>query len=153
MEIKIDLDIEEIIEDCIDNEDNFRNQLRESILFSIKQQVLQSISKELLEDLRKEVEKDMPNLVAEHFGNWLKEWRFTSCGKEVNVREYLESIFRNNTAYLYGTSIESYIKNFAEKFSTELKNKYDLSFAALIVKNMADQKLLCDDKLAELVKQ
>lgn len=73
--------------------------------------------------------------------------------QEVNVREYLEHIFRSNMPYLGGTSVRSYLEDFAKNFSKELKQKYDLSFAALIVKNMADQKLLCDDKLAELVKQ
>lgn len=153
MEIKINLDIEDIVEECISDEDNFKNELRQSIVRSVRQQILNEIGSQLVQNLKAEVEADMPELVKEQFGNWLKDWRYNYNGKEIDAKEYLEHIFRNNICYKYGTSINSYIEDFTKNFSKELKQKYDLSFAALIVKNMADQKLLCDDKLVELVKQ
>lgn len=48
--------------------------------------------------------------------------------------------------------LEDSIKRTAKAFAEDLKKRYDLAFAALIVDNMRQQKLLADDRLAELLK-
>lgn len=64
--------------------------------------------------------------------------------KEFVVKYFTESVERSH--------VSENIERFVKKCVEELKNRYDLAFASLIVKNMKEQKLLADDRLAELIK-
>ena len=71
--------------------------------------------------------------------------RFVYCNYLLELQKYDK--FLENEKLSFENA-----KKLLEKCVEELKNRYDLAFASLIVKNMKEQKLLADDRLAELIK-
>lgn len=49
-------------------------------------------------------------------------------------------------------NIETMVESKAKSFVNELRERYDMAFAAFIVDNMRKQNMLKDEKIAELLK-
>ena len=93
-------------------------------------------------------------MIRETFLEWFKTGKVKINSKdEVSLDEYLTHYFTQQTGYTYTTTAKSYVEDFAKKFAKDLRERYDLTFAALIVRNLQEQKLLNDDRLAELIKK
>lgn len=69
-------------------------------------------------------------------------------GDCITVEEQVENSFRDFNAR---NGIINHINIYCEKFAKELKNRYDMAFAAKIVQNMIDQKLVKDEAIAKLL--
>ena len=69
-------------------------------------------------------------------------------GDSITVEELVENSFRDFNAR---NGIIKQINEYCEKFAKELRNRYDMAFAAKIVQNMIDQKLVKDEAIAKLL--
>lgn len=155
MVLKVEIDLEDLTQDLFNDEDyNLKQGVIDSIRGQVVSQIKTNCREQIESTIRCLVEQKMGVLIRETFLEWYKNGEIKVSGNEnMKVQEYLEKRFTEQSKYSYDTTVSSHVKSEIEKFTKELKNRYDLSFAALVVKNLADQKLLADDKLAELVKK
>lgn len=155
MILKVEIDLEDLTEDLF-NDDEYS--LTEGVVSSIRREVVAEIKRNCQEQIQTQirsiVEAKVDVLIRETFLEWFKtgKVKVNSC-EEVSLEEYLIHYFTEKTGYTYTTTAKSYVEDFAKKFAKELRDRYDVGFAAMIVRNLKDQKLLADDRLAELVKQ
>ena len=154
MEIKVNIDLEDLVYDMVRDEEW---NLSEALMASIKSQVVREIKEHCKTSIeitiKSYIEERIGELVKTSFNEWLDQGNVKYNGKDIPLQEYLNKLFTERTGCAYNYSVRDYVENFAKGFAKDLKDRYDLTFAALIVKNMQEQKLLCDEKLAELTKQ
>ena len=154
MKVEVNIDLEDLVYDMVDTEDWH---LKEALASSIKSQVVREIKEHCKTSIevtiRSYIEGKIGELVKASFNEWLDQGNIKYNGKNIPLQEYLNNLFTERTGYAYSCSVRDYVENFAKGFAKDLKDRYDLTFAALIVKNMQEQQLLCDEKLAELTKQ
>lgn len=157
MILKVEIDLEDLTKDIF-NDDEYS--LTEGVVSSIRREVVAEIKRacqdQIQTQIRSIVEAKVGVLIRETFLEWFKSGKVkvnSSSSEAVSLEEYLLKYFTEKTGYTYTTTAKSYVEDFAKKFAKELRERYDVAFAAMIVRNLKDQKLLADDRLAELVKQ
>ncbi len=155
MILKVEIDLEDLTHDLFNDEEY---SLKEGIISSIRNDVVFEIKKTCSEQIQAQirsiVEAKVGVLIRETFLEWFKTGKVIINSKdEVSLDEYLTHYFTEKTGFTYTTTAKSYVEDFAKKFAKELRERYDVAFAALIVRNLKEQKLLADDRLAELLKQ
>lgn len=154
MILKVEIDLEDLTKDLFDD---YEYSLTEGVVSSIRREVVAEIKStcqdQIQTQIRSIVEAKVGVLIRETFLEWFKTGKVKINSKdEISLNEYLTHYFTQKTGYTYTKTAQSYVEDFAKKFAKELRERYDVSFAALIVRNLKDQKLLADDRLAELVK-
>ncbi len=155
MILKVEIDLEDLTKDIF-NDDEYS--LTEGVVSSIRREVVAEIKRTCQEQIQTQirsiVEAKVGVLIRETFLEWFKTGKVKINSKdELSLDEYLTHYFTEKTGYTYTTTAKSYVEDFAKKFAKELRDRYDVAFAAMIVRNLKDQKLLADDRLEELVKQ
>lgn len=155
MILKVEIDLENLTQDLFEDE---RWSLKEGVISSIRHDVVAEIKKncdeQIQTQIRSIVEAKVGVLIRETFLEWFKTSKVKINSKdELSLEEYLTHYFTEKTGYTYTITAKSFVEDFAKKFAKELRERYDVAFAAMIVKNLKEQKLLADDRLAELVKQ
>ena len=155
MVLKVEIDLEDLTQDLFNDEEY---SLTEGVISSIRNQVVVKIketcSEQIQTQIRSIVEAKVGVLIRETFLEWFKTGKIKINSKdEVSLNDYLTYYFTQQTGYTYTTTAKSYIEDFAKKFAKDLRERYDVAFAAMIVRNLKEQKLLADDRLEELVKQ
>jgi len=127
-------------------------QLDEALIEAIKSTVL----RELVSHFRPDIDKMFHAIVDESakyaIGNRIKTALddIVSGGKivpygtkePVFIRDHLMSVFSNNTGWSNPTK---QMQDLAKSAGDQLKKRYDLTFATLIVENMKQHGLLKDD--------
>ena len=155
MILKVEIDLEDLTKDLFDDDEY---SLTEGVVSSIRREVVAEIKStcqdQIQTQIRSIVEAKVGVLIRETFLEWFKTGKVKINSKdEISLNEYLTHYFTQQTGYTYTKTAQSYVEDFAKKFAKELRERYDVSFATLIVRNLKDQKLLADARLAELVKQ
>ena len=155
MILKVEIDLEDLTQDLFEDEGY---SLKEGVISSIRHDVVTKIKEncgeQIQTQIRSIVEAKVGVLIRETFLEWSKTGKVkVSSSEAVSLEEYLLKYFTEKTGYTYTTTAKSYVEDFAKKFAKELRDRYDVAFAAMIVRNLKDQQLLADDRLAELVKQ
>ena len=154
MILKVEIDLEDLTKDLFDDDEY---SLTEGVVSSIRREVVAEIKStcqdQIQTQIRSIVEAKVGVLIRETFLEWFKTGKVKINSKdEISLNEYLTHYFTQQTGYTYTKTAQSYVEDFAKKFAKELRERYDVSFATLIVRNLKDQKLLADARLAELVK-
>ena len=155
MVLKVEIDLEDLTQDLFNGEEY---SLKECVISSIRREVVVKIketcSEQIQTQIRSIVEAKVGVLIRETFLEWSKTGKIKiNSIDEVSLNDYLTHYFTEKTGYTYTTTAKSYVEDFAKKFAKDLRERYDVAFAAMIVKNLKEQKLLADDRLEELVKQ
>lgn len=76
--------------------------------------------------------------------------RYSSKPVVTTIKDLVMNYFSNEVE---SSRVSDSVERIAKDFVKELKNRYDITFASLIVKNMKEQHLLADDRLSELIKK
>lgn len=155
MILKVEIDLEDLTQDLFEDESY---SLKEGVISSIRHDVVAEIKRncgeQIQTQIRSIVEAKVGVLIRETFLEWFKTGKVKINSKdELSLEEYLTHYFTEKTGYTYTTTAKSFVEDFSKKFAKELRERYDVAFAAMIVRNLKEQKLLADDRLAELVKQ
>ena len=125
--------------------------IRETVS-KIKELILDKYYDKIQEATEKKI-SEMTEKILEDFKNSDEKFIY----RPKRYEDPVETTFKEFVAKYFTESVErshvsENIERFVKKCVEELKNRYDLAFASLIVKNMKEQKLLADDRLAELIK-
>lgn len=159
MKLNIILDLEEenifdyYDEDC---ESTLATALRDSIKTEVIQHLKGLMRKNIQESIEHVVEEHIKELTAkviEDFSNsdeTFSFWDYNGKTTEGTFKDMGKMHFSRTFANSYS---QSTTERCAKQLADELKKRYDMQFAALIVDNLKKHNLLADDRLAELIKK
>jgi citrate lyase gamma subunit len=138
MVLKVEIDLEDLTQDLFNDEEY---SLTEGVISSIRNQVVVKIketcSEQIQTQIRSIVEAKVGVLIRETFLEWFKTGKIKINSKdEVSLNDYLTYYFTQQTGYTYTTTAKSYVEDFAKKFAKGLRERYDVAFAAMIVRNL-----------------
>lgn len=130
-----------------------KREIINEVVYRLKSDILKDANKEIKEAISSAM-KDKVDKIIDDFKNdnetfEIKE-AFNSEPKTVHFKEFVKNKFTFEFNNSYNVAK---INTAAKEFAKELRERYDFTFASLLVKNMQKQKLLADDKIAELLKK
>ena len=154
MEVTITVDLGDIAYEVYDRggrfKDEFINQVRYAIVSELKEQCSNEIMKKISEPVKAQAKEVAENIAKELLEKDLTTHQFrvdSYSDKTSTIQELIE----RQVGYSLNSDLTDYLNRKAKEYVTELRNRYDLAFASLIVQNMREQKLLADDRIAELL--
>jgi len=153
MEMKFEINLEDVFNDAVVNEDSLAESIKKQVINLVAHDIELKCKKDYEHMLKSMVQEQMQSIITDSFNKWKDEANVLYNGERLKADTYIEKLMTGLAGSMYGQTLRSYMEEFSQRFARDLKKRYDMSFAAMVVRNMAEQKLLRDDKLEELVKQ
>lgn len=157
MKVTVDIDLDDIINESFYNESSFKTEFTDTVKCAVvnelKEQCADAVLKQIVEPMGKQI-KDVSDAIAKEildsdFKTRKFKFRIGYSSKEATVEELITDVMNDSMCDRILKSLESRAKEIVE----DMKKRYDMAFASLIVDNMRKQHLLADDRLAELLMQ
>lgn len=148
----------EVADFYIDSEDgydfNLEENLKKHIITDVTNQIWSSISQKVEEHITRKVKADVEEKMYRFMNISIEEIiqteKIKKDGKEITLVEYIKDHFQNRNSY---RNADEVITREAEKFSKEMKNRYDLLFASQLVAKMSNAGMLKEDVAKILLEQ
>lgn len=146
------------LEDLYLEEENINESVKKALVNSIVYEAQQKVKKQISDMLDVCIRETITNKIGELTNKIMLE-KFDENAeivydnynkKAMPIKDYVSKCFAENFSRY---SMQDVIKRECECIAKELKQRYDMQFAALIVDNLKKQRLLSDDRIAELLKQ
>lgn len=157
LNVTVDLDDIEIGDFYEDGDLTLSEIIKKEIISQVTTNVRKAVLEKYHEDIEVAVEKNVSELtekVLKAFENSNETFEYTPIYSSKPVVTTIKDLVMNYFAKEVESSrVSDSVERIAKDFVTELKNRYDITFASLIVKNMKEQHLLADDRLTELIKK
>lgn len=159
MKLNITLDLEEKnIFDYYDEDcgSTLATALRDSVKTEVIQHLKGLMRKDIQESVEHVVEEHIKGLTAkvlEDFRNSDETFSFWDCSGNTTKGTFKDMVKMHFSRAFNNSYSQSTTERCAKQLADELKHRYDMQFAALIVDNLRKQNLLADDKLEELIKE
>ena len=127
--------------------------LKEYVSKKVLDQIYQTIDKKVEDHIAITIKKEIDNKLYYKINQKISELIATENifidKKEISIADHIKNVFQTNTGW---RSPQEAIREFAQKFGNECKQRYDLAFASQIVAKMNENGLLKDD-VAKLILQ
>lgn len=161
--IKIELDLDDIIEDIKqDTAESVSNEeatpkltLKDYVLRHLQYTLSNKISQDAKEQLQKLckdfIDDNLQLLINNQVQDWFKQPTINVYGKTTSLEEYVTDRIENRMSNTFQQSFENICNTIADKTAKELSKRYDLQFATAIVNKMAENNLLKESKVKELL--
>ncbi len=157
MKVTVDIDLEEVIDESSFRETSFKKEFTESLKYAIvaelkeqcKDATLKQISEPVIEQTREIAEAVAKDILEADLKTHKFKFRINYSDKEATIAELIDDVVDKWTK----ENIVNIVQKKAESLVAEMRNRYDMTFAAFIVDNMKKQNLLADDRLAELIRK
>lgn len=154
MKIQVELDLEDVFNDAMYDEVSLKEEFTSSVRHMIvrelkdrfKNELMKEISNPILDKLIDIARESMNDLVENASEKKYKFW-IDYMEEELTVDE----LIRGRIKKIVDDNVETMIISRAKSFVDELRKRYDMAFATLIVDNMRKQNMLKEDKIAELL--
>ncbi len=157
LNVTVDLDDIEIGDFYEDGDLTLSEIIKKEIITQVTTNVRKAVLQKYHEDIEVAVEKNVSELtekVLKGFENSNETFEYTPrySRKPVvtTIKDLVMNYFSNEVE---SSRVSDSVERIAKDFVKELKNRDDIAFASLIVKNMKEQHLLADDRLTELIKK
>lgn len=166
MEIKVNLsDIYPEVDGCNNHEggcefDSIKDAIKNEITYAIKDEIMKQIGEDLKAAIKEAVkEKVLLHLdikIKKKVRQLMREGTITPdrySNNPIKITNHIENLFKSNGNWLAEGEIflKEHTTEVARRFSLDLKNKYDMIFAAKIVDNLGKAGLLKDEAVKKLV--
>lgn len=153
MKLKVEVDLEDLYLDEETINESVKKALVNSIVCETQQKVKGQIEEMLDVSIRQIITDNIGELtrkiMLEKFDENAEIIIDRYNGKTAPIKDYVLQTFAESFGRF---SMSDVIKRECERIGKELRNRYDMQFAALIVDNLRKQQLLSDDRIAELLK-
>lgn len=155
MKVTVDIDLDDIINESFYNESSFKTEFTDTVKFAVvnelKEQCADAVLKQIIDPISNQI-KDVSDAIAKEildsdFKTRKFNFRIGYSSKEATIEELITDVMDDSMRDRILKSLESRAKEIVE----DMKKRYDMAFASLIVDNMRKQHLLADDRLAELL--
>lgn len=117
---------------------HIKNQVVMTIERSIKEKVEEHIARKVKADVEDRMYRFM-NIAIEEI---IQKEKLKFDSKEMTLAEYIRDRFQNRSNW---QNADESIRKAAEKFGTEMKNRYDLLFASQLVAKLNNEGMLKED--------
>lgn len=159
MKLNITLDLEE--ENIFDYYDeDCEGTLATALRDSIKTEVIQHLKGLMMKDIQESIEhvasehiKELTAKVLEDFCNSDETFSFWDCSSKTTEGTFKDMVKMHFSRAFNNSYSQSTTERCAKQLADELKKRYDMQFAVLIVDNLKKHNLLADNRLAELIKK
>ena len=161
--IKIELDLDDIIEDIkhdtveavCNKEDTPKLTLKDYVLrhlqYTLSNKVSQD-SKAQIQKLCKDfIDDNLPLLINNQVQDWFKKPTIKIYNETKSLEDYVAEVIAGKINYSFSQSFEKLCNTIADKTAKELSKRYDMQFATVIVNKMAENNLLKESKVKELL--
>lgn len=161
--IKIELDLDEIIEDIKEDTAESVNNKEAIPKLTLKDYVLRhlqyTLSNKVSQDSKEQIQKfckdfvdnNLPLLINNQVQDWFKRPNINVYGKTTSLEEYVTNMIEKRIHNTFQQSFEGICNTIADKTAKELSKRYDIQFATAIVNKMAENNLLKESKVKELL--
>lgn len=161
--IKIELDLDDIIEDIKqDTEEAVCNEeatpkltLKDYVLRHLQCTLSNKISQDSKEQIQKLckdfIDDNLPLLINNQVQDWFKKPTIKIYNETKSLEDYVTERIQGRMNNTFQQSFESLCNAIADKTAKELSKRYDLQFATAIVNKMAENNLLKESKVKELL--
>jgi hypothetical protein len=124
-----------------------QGKIMESIDEDLKKSILSAVKEKVLLHLDIKIKRKVRQLMRE---GMIQPSHYTS---PIKITDHIEKLFKSNGEWLKEGEVflKRHTEEIARKFSEDLKNKYDMIFAAQIVDSLGKAGLLKDDAVKKLV--
>lgn len=155
MKLTVEIDIQEIIDDsCYDEisfKEEFTHALKQTIVAELKERCKDATLKQISEPIIEQTKDIAEGVAKEILEADLKTHKFNfKIGyntKQATIAELIDDVVEEWTR----KKIVDIVRDRADKLVEEIRNRYDMTFATLIVDNMRKQNLLADERIAALL--
>ena len=155
MKITVDIDIQEIVDESSYSEITFKEEftsvLKSAVVDELKERCADAVLKQIQKPVFEQTKEIADGIAKEIIESDLKtrkfEFEINYNTKTATIGELIETCIDK---WARGRIVEMVQKQ-AKDLVEELRKRYDMTFAAMIVDNMRKQKLLADDRIAELL--
>lgn len=161
--IKIELDLDDIIEDikhdtveAVCNEEATpKLTLKDYVLRHLQYTLSNKISQDSKEQIQKFckdfVDDNLPLLINNQVQDWFKKPTIKIYNEKKSLADYISEVIERRINFSFGQSFENLCNTVADKTAKELSKRYDMQFATAIVNKMAENNLLKESKVKELL--
>lgn len=157
LNVTVDLDYIEIGDFYEDSDLTLSEIIKKEIISQVTTNVRKAVLEKYHKDIEVAVEKNVSELiekVLKGFENSNETFEYTQRYSSKPVVTTIKDLVMNYfLREVESSNVSDSVERIAKDFAEELKNRYDTTFASLIVKNMKEQHLLADDRLTELIKK
>lgn len=155
--LNIKVDVSDLQDELWDSSGDLSEAFTNSVTYAIIEELKKKHKEQIEKEIKDYISKSLPSLCTSQLKAWAKNpmvdnEEYGSDQKEVPLSEYIYSLINDRLSSWVAKDIQNSIQRKAKEITEELKKRYDIAFASLIVDNMKQQHLLADDRLAELIK-
>lgn len=155
MKVTVDIDLDDIISESFYNETSFKTEFTDTVKCAVvndlKEQCADAVLKQIAEPIGEQIKGVSDAIAKKILDSDFKTRKFTFrigySSKEATIEELITDVMNDSMRDRILKSLESSVKEIVE----DMKKRYDMAFASLIVDNICKQHLLADDRLAELL--
>ena len=153
MKFNIEVDIDDLMHDMDIEDSDIAKALKQSIIFTIVNDIKADLLKEAMQDIREQiqsqVEAEVKTKIKRKVAKMIRGDKFKKrhSNSELTIDEMIKQELESIDS---SGNVHQIIGRMAEKFTAELKGRYDLNFAAQVVNKMVDNNLVRKD-VAELL--
>lgn len=161
--IKIELDLDEIIEDikhdtveAVCNEEatpklTLKDYVLRQLQYQVSNKVSQDSKAQIQSFCKNFVDDNLPLLINNQVQDWFKKPTIKIYNETKSLKDYVAEVIAGKVNYSFSQSFEKLCNTIADKTAKELSKRYDMQFATAIVNKMAENNLLKESKLKELL--
>ena len=161
MKIKLELDIEDLMNDVISDNAEFDSDCGVMVDFDLKEEITREIVrlakdqvlKKITEPVRMNIHDQVKGLVISEYGkivsNKVDEFvkngtvkQYSNSGEDIPVNSWIEKTFKDK--FDSGSELKGIVTKKCDEISKEIKERYDLFFASSLVSKLNEQGLLKD---------
>lgn len=154
MKVTVDIELEDVLDEAKWDEISFKEEFAKHLTAGIVNELRERCEKAILKQVQQPITDKVEEVASEAAKEILSldrsqkfKFRYNYSEYEMTVDEFIKMYFEHEA----GKKINDIIKSNAKDFVDEMRKRYDMTFAALIVDNMRKQNLLADERLAELI--
>lgn len=156
MKIKVEIDIQNILDEMFENLDphegyfelDLKDSIRDAIVGQTKREILKMQNTKITEQIQTEVKKlievSINDQIKKDVEDFSKNGKLTerySSDEPISVNDWVKKQFEDKSNS-YKNTLFSKVQEQASKCVKELKERYDLLFASQIISKLNDQDLL-----------
>lgn len=150
--MKITVEIDDF---WMESDDTLSNELnkyvKDAVIREVHLSIQDKVKREITEQVINEVRLQSSTRIAAYIDSFVADGVLhKGSTNEVSIKDFLYASFTNTRQW---ENLLPSIKKVAENFTIEIKNRYDLVFAAAVLNNLKENNLLSNDAVKALFNQ
>lgn len=155
MKIQVELNSEDVFEEAMYDEATLEEEFTSSVRLAVIRELKEKSKNGLMREISNPISQKIEDIARESMSDLIEnasERKYRSRLDYMDEELTVDGFIRGRMKKVVDSDIETMVGSKAKSFVNELRERYDMAFAAFIVDNMRKQNMLKDEKIAELLK-